>query len=261
MRTNYMKPFKLYLKEAEHTKTATKPGNLDDLLSPKHSNLLTTQHDAPIGKSGDAAAPSMRKASQSSTLQSAGNIHPSDDMRNMLGRMRDIETDDADYGYPTEEPNTLPDITTENLPAIASGNLRAAGVQSPEFHQVANLPGNMSRAIRAVGRQLFGAFTSTPTEEIYMIGNVQNQGPNTAMELNSVTNWIRENSQEVSTGDIDFDNFMPGYRADIHQYTAGGIRWMLVRDQFGQYIYSWPESDSIDSNDSMGIEQDTPRLG
>jgi hypothetical protein len=37
---------------------------------------------------------------------------------------------------------------------------------------------------------------------------------------------------------------MPGYTAETNQYTAGGIRWLLVRDFAGTYIYAWPEADS-----------------
>lgn len=73
------------------------------------------------------------------------------------------------------------------------------------------------------GRQLFGSMTKTPTDKIIMIGNVMGQGPNTNREINAVANWLRNRGQEVSGGDIDFENFIPGYQADIKMYQAGQL--------------------------------------
>jgi hypothetical protein len=49
----------------------------------------------------------------------------------------------------------------------------------------------------------------------------------------------------------------------IPQYTAAGIRWLLVRDEFGNYIYSWPEQDSRDAQNTRELDHtpDRPRLG
>ena len=46
--------------------------------------------------------------------------------------------------------------------------------------------------------------------------------------------------------------------ADIKQYSAGGIRWLMVRDEFGNYIYSWPENDSIDANNRAELGHSRP---
>jgi hypothetical protein len=180
----------------------------------------------------------------------------------MLSRMRDIEADDDDQGYPDQDQDNLPDVqvNTENLPAVAGQALQAAGVQDPEFHKVANLPGNMSRAIRTLGRALFRTLTRTQTDDIWMIGNLNGQGPNSRAEVNAVARWIRDSGDRVTQGDIDFDTTIPGYQADIQQWSAGGIRWLLVRDEFGDYIYSWPESDSIEQRNIPQLGQDRPRL-
>jgi hypothetical protein len=195
----------------------------------------------------------MPRASQSDTLHRTQNIF-NPDMADLLSRMRDIEVDPEDPGYP-EEPTTdiTTRVTTDNLPSVASANIQQSGMQSPEWHKVANLPGNMQRAIRTLGRKLFGSMTDTPTEDVYMIGNLGNRGPNTHQEVNAVINWIQEHGQDLGPGNIDFDNVIPGYTADIHQYTAGGIRWLLVQDQFGDYIYSWPESDSKDISNTNNL--------
>jgi hypothetical protein len=183
-------------------------------------------------------------------------------MRDMLGRMRDIEIDPDLADYPADEPtlDISTEVNTENLPAVAGQAIAAAGESSPEFHQVARLPGNMSRMIRQLGKALFGSMTNTPTEDIYMIGNLGGQGPNTRMEVNAVANFVRENGNDMGPGDIDFDAVMPGYSAQTHQYEAAGIRWLLVKDFAGEYIYAWPEADSKNTGNTAQLSNEPKRI-
>lgn len=277
-----MKSFKDYLAEADRKQQgADEPdqpkkvkdkeadadwSGLDDLFKPKADQPLSTI-DSPSRDDGDSDEPEQdkrKKASQKDTLRAAGNVTPTDRMRDLMSRMRDIESDD-DSEYPTpDETENLPStrVNTENLPAIAGERLQAAGVQDPKFHQVANLPGNMSRAIRTLGKALFGEFTRTPTEDIWMIGNLSGQGPNSSAEVNAVAAYLRDSGEDMGVGDIDFDSTIPGYQADIRQYSAGGIRWLVVMDEFGKYIYSWPERDSVigQAQDQLDKpERDEPR--
>ena len=278
-KTNQMKTFRDYLQEAEgDKKTDTKVkdpdaawSDLDDLFKPKGpSDLVKPEPEKTADKDDSDGADQSprdgrRKASQADTLRAAGGITPTDRMRDMLSRMRDIDADPDDAGYPDPEPpEDLPavQVNTENLPAVAGANLRAAGVQDPDFHQVANLPGNMSRAIRTLGRALFSSLTRTPTNDVWMVGNLNGQGPNSRQEVNAVAGWVRDTGERVTDGEIDFDTTIPGYQADIQQWTAGGIRWLLVRDEFGDYVYSWPERDSVTpaGTDRLAApEQDQPR--
>jgi hypothetical protein len=161
-------------------------------------------------------------------------------MRNIAPHPDDVPNDPVE---PTMD--IAQRVDTDNLPAVAGQALQAAGVQNPEWHKVANLPGNMKRAIQSLGRHLFGSMTRTRTEDIQMIANLGGQGPNTTQEVRAVAAWIRDNGEDLGPGDIDFATSIPGYNAEIHQFVAAGIRWLLVRDEFGQYIYSWPEQDSI----------------
>ncbi len=275
-----MKTFKDYLEEADRKrqdaddperpkktkeKDDTDWSGLDDLFSPKADNPIVPQEPEKNQERPEEprdADPRSRRASQSDTQRAASRVEPNDRMRDLLSRMRDIENDPDDPGYPEPDNANLPAqrVDTQNLPAVAGQNLQAAGVQNPEFHQVANLPGNMNRAIRSLGRQLFRSFTRTETNDIWMIGNLGGQGPNTTSEVNAVANWVRQTGENVGTGDIDFDTSIPGYSADIIQYSAGGIRWLLVRDEFGNYIYSWPERDSIQQANTPALGNDRPRL-
>lgn len=243
--------------DKQKTKTKTKDsdvdwGGLDDLLKPKADQPLVKKEPEADDREPEAEPDQDRrkKASQADTLRATSGIAPTDRMRDLMNRMRDIDADVDDPGYPDPEPpEQLPStrVNTANLPAVAGARLQAAGVQEPDFHKVANLPGNMNRAIRTLGRALFRSLTRTPTDDVHMVGNLNGQGPNTRQEVNAVAGWVRDTGERVTDGEIDFDTTIPGYQADIQQWTAAGIRWLLVRDEFGDYVYSWPEADSITS--------------
>ena len=237
-------------------------------------NMFAPKADQPLAKTDplddikknagtDKPEVNIKKASQSDTLKATGKIAPTDDMRDMLSRMRDIDIDPDLAGYPDPKPpETLPsvDVNTKNLPAVAGQALLAAGVQNPDFHQVANLPGNMADMIRQLGKNLFGALTVTPTKRIHVVANLGGQGPNTNQEVQAVAGFLKEHGEDLGPGDIDFDNVMPGYSAQTHMFNAAGIRWMLVKDFAGAYIYCWPEEDSLDASPKLSNNTDTKQL-
>jgi hypothetical protein len=231
------------------TKTYTDTPAGPDILNPDDKPIAPSKPEQP---KAEPTSPQLKKASQSDTLRATAGITPNERMRDLLSRMRDIDVDPTDAGYPEPEPTT--DLTvrvdTENLPVVANKALAAAGTVTPTFHQVANLPGNMSRGIRTMGKQLFRMFTRTPTEDIYMIGNVAGMGPNSGREMNAVAGYLRDKGQNMGVGDLEFDQVIPGYNAEVSQFKANGIRWLLVRDEFGEYVYAWPESDSVMFNDN-----------
>jgi hypothetical protein len=257
-----MKTFHDYLKEAE-TKTKSKVNLGPNLDAPVDQPVAKTE---PEKKKSEPATPVISKSSRANTQSKTSGL-TTPRMGDLLSRMRDIEGEpDNDWaGFDEPEDNTAvsTNVNTANLPAVAGQKLQAAGVQEPEFHKVSNLPGNMQRAIRALGKQLFRSMTNTPTDDIWMLANLGGRGPNSSSEVNAVAGWVRNNGQDLGPGDIDFDTSIPDYRADIHQYTAGGIRWLLVRDEFGTYIYSWPEHQSVNPQNTPELGQDqsnTPRL-
>lgn len=187
------------------------------------------------------------KASQLDTLRKTSALTPSSKMRNLMNKMRDIEisADLPSYQGDTEGDIPEPKVTTTTLPAVVSKSLRAAGKQTPELHQVASLPGNIQNVIRQLGASLFKQFTRTPTKNIYVIANLMGNGPNTNLEVQAVANWLKTTGKDLGPGNVNFDQIIPGYDADIHQYSAAGVRWLLVSDMGGQYIYSWPEHESV----------------
>lgn len=268
---NYLREFvewtELIVNEADkkkqtQTKTKTDQPGLDpNMFTPKMDQPLARQEPEQPKDQQPSQPRDVRRASAQRTRQATAGITPTDQMSNMLGRLRNIEIDPNLEPYPDTEPETMPsvDVNTRNLPAVASANLQAAGSQSPEFHQVAALPGNMAAMVRQLGRNLFGALTATPTNRIHVVANLGGQGPNTTQEVNAVAGYLRDHGKDLGPGDVDFNQVMPGYQADMHMYSAGGIRWMLVKDFAGEYIYCWPETDSVDYDPQKKLGQDSQK--
>lgn len=207
--------------------------------------------------------PSMKlpTASADATRRATANINPTDLMRDFMGRINP-----AAGG---EEP-ALPDApedavvlrTANDVPAVISSAMQAAGTQSPEWHTVNNLPGYNQQNIRGMGRQVFGMFTSTPLENIQTIANVQGQGPNTDAELRAVASWLRNNAEDLGQVELDHGEAIPGYKPDVKEFRINGVRFHVVRDPMGQYIYAYPDKDArIQGAGNAQIGNQRPALG
>jgi hypothetical protein len=245
----------------DHPTTTIDPTDIDwDTMFDEPVNkgsLSTNTAHTDIEHKANVETPKFNVGDKATTKAVTANIHPTTAMRDMMGRINipDDTLDDpsltADINdVDSEEPHhhLLPgEITPDNVPAIITREIAMSDPHAinPTWHKVANLPGNMSRAILTLGKALFRAFTRTPTEDIVMIGNVGGQGPNSTREVKGVATWVRKHGTPVDTASIDFDRSIPGYTAEVQHYTVGGIRFKLVRDQFGDYIYAWPEADSV----------------
>lgn len=136
------------------------------------------------------------------------------------------------------------EVTARDVPVVLSSGMKEAGIVTPEFHMIGNLPGQMVHAIRKLGRAIFAEYTNTPVDEIQMIANLGGQGPNTATEVNSVAKWVHETGDEVTSGEIDFEDAMPGYKADVRVYNVNDVQVMLVKDEYGTYVYAYPADSS-----------------
>jgi hypothetical protein len=226
-------------------------------------------------KTGDRN-PEMPRASGDTTRSRMAGRSASDQMRDMLGRInpnQDDEIDDAeaarraglgaaDRPEPREPRNEIDQVRPADVPAVLNNQLRAAGQQMPEWHTINNLPGYMQRAIRGMGRQMFSMMTRTPLEQIMTIANVDGQGPNTDAELRAVANYLRQNGEDRGPVQISHGQAIPGYEPDVHEFTAMGLRFHVVRDPMGQYIYAYPEQDARTpgAQDRLPGRNNTPRL-
>lgn len=226
-------------------------------------------------------SPELKKSSAADTRAKTAQITPTDDMRAMLNRMQDIDTSDEidddeaarrsgrmtpnmDAGeirrVIPEYPN-LPSTIRNDLATI-NQELDASGMVYPEWHTIANLPGYMSRAIRAMGRGSFKMFTNTDLEEIVTIANVNGQGPNSDRELNAVAGWLKAHGEDMGEVTIDYSRVMPGYKPKVREFRLGDTRFHFVIDQFGKYIYAYPEKDAVSygNEDKLGYSGDSDEL-
>lgn len=254
------------IEEADRpTKTATDI-DWDNLFDePVAANVPSTSTRqtaaAAVTDEPDIRTTDLKRGSAADTARAVSGISPSDSMRDMMSRINvpaDMGADDED----TTDIVPHRPIEPQNVPAVISREIAMSDPHAvnPTWHAVSNLPGNMSRAILTLGKALFKAFTKTPTEDIVMIGNVGGMGPNSTREVNSVAAWVKEHGRPVDAAKIDFDQSIPGYSASVKHYVVGGVRFKIVKDQFGDYIYAWPESDSLDTVQQIGAAGPTGRL-
>ena len=237
--------------EAKPTDTKTKVkhefDDWDDILSPKQDNLPAEFDD---GSDDDEVEPadepaSLPTASRDATRSAMANRNDSVGMRDMMNRINpDAGGDEPEFVEPQQPQNELTIRTARDVPAVISQAMQAAGMQSPEWHTINNLPGYGQRNIRGMGRSIFGMFTSTPLENIKTIANVDGQGPNSDAEINAVAAWLRDNAEDLGEVDVSHGMAIPGYRPDVKEYRANGIRFQVVRDPMGRYIYAYPDADA-----------------
>jgi hypothetical protein len=170
-------------------------------------------------------------------FDSSTNIIPNDQARANTAFDNDIDAGAK------EAPARLPNPTNRNMPTILGAVMRATGEVVPEWHEVKNLPGYLSSGVRSVGRQVFATFTTTPIENINVLAKLGAEGPNTNRELNAVATFVRDRGQRDIEAENEFHNKIVGYRAEVQVYKVMGHTFMLVKDQAGNYIYSWPTAD------------------
>ena len=138
----------------------------------------------------------------------------------------------------------------QNLPAIFSNKLAiSAGEFFPKWHLVRHLPAYLSEPIRAIGRIALTSFTRMDMENIRLTGsNIASEA-----EIGEMMSWIRNNGTYVEQPDKERMTFSglldgsqgQGYEALVKLYEVDGVDFLLVRDNHGKYIYSWPTKDRV----------------
>ena len=172
------------------------------------------------------------------------NVNPTDQMRDWMSRINpEAGADEPELPEPAQDELVVRNAA--DLPAVIGNAMRVAGEETPAWTSIGGLPGYMLRNIRGMGRQVFGMMTRTPLESIVTIANVEGQDePNTAAEVNAVAAWLRDNARDLGPVQVGHGMAIPGYEPQVRDYSARGIRFHVVQDPMGQYIYAWPEADS-----------------
>ncbi len=211
-------------------------GNLPSLR--QASAAATRQATANVGLPAEAGE-------KLSFLQSLGLEDEISDEQAMAIAGRDADQD-VDMAVGRPEPQTLgTDVATiETLPDVINKEVAKHAPVEPDWHQVKHLPGYVKGAIRAMGRQVFGVFTKTKIEDIQVIANLGGSGPNTEREINAVAGWLKDNGTRDTDGEMNFNQSIPDYDAEFKMYSAENFTFMIVQDDYGNYVYSWPTADN-----------------
>lgn len=243
-----MRLFEIETKTRTQTKTKTKATIDTDAYDRAFRDQAAGTQNVPTTQT-PTDNPVLKPASKASTRQKVSQVQmPASASAKMAALMAmDIDneiSDDEAYaiaGMDTPDPTPPPPST---MPATITKSIATATSVDPEWHQVKHLPGYIQQPIRALGRQVFKTFTTTPVEDIQTLANIGG-GPNTVRELNAVAGWLKKNATKVTDGTIDFDKSMPDYEAKYQVYTYGDHTFKLVKDFAGIYIYAWPSADDV----------------
>lgn len=249
---------------AKPTKTRHHLDDIEDILNPRHADLPATVDGGDDEVAGGEKPMHLPAASRGDTQRKVGEITPTDQMRDFMNRINPMAGGDEPDILPAD--NALALRSAGDVPAVISNAMQASGMQNPEWHHVSNLPGYSQQNVRGMGRQLFSMFTNTPMEQIQTMANVNGQGPNTDAEMRAVAGWLRNNAEDMGNVDVNHGMAIPGYKPDVKEYRANGVRFHLVRDPMGQYIYAYPDADAKLGGPPQGQAQvsspqgDVPRL-
>lgn len=107
--------------------------------------------------------------------------------------------------------------------------------------------------IRRLAKDLFAGYTDTPLERIEVIANYGGNGPNSNQEIDAVAKWILDNGELVSSDTVDFEQTMPGYRAETRLFDVDGREFLLVKDDHGKYVYSWSSTGALSQDKAQEL--------
>jgi hypothetical protein len=238
------------------TKTRQSYDDYGDILNPGGSSDLPSEipggEDPDAGFNNQGRPMNLPRASRADIQSRLGRMTPTDQMRDFMNRINPEAGGDEPELEPTPN-NELTVRTAADVPAVISSALQASGTVNPSWHTISDLPGYMQRNVRGMGRQVFGMFTSTPLENIQTLANVNGQGPNTPAEMRSVASWLMQNAEDLGEVNLSHGAAIPGYEPDVKEYRINGVRFHVVRDPMGQYIYAYPDADARIGNGAPGV--------
>jgi len=163
----------------------------------------------------------------------------------------------APAGYPAQEAHrrNLPAVgQRRNQLAAFDGNVRMQGNQRPtDWVQLRSMPSYMLTQIRALGRDIFAQYAPhLELEDINMVGSLLHDGELVRDHIR----WIAGNGTEITADNMDFGRNVPGYRAQTSYWEVDHFRFLIVRDNHGEYVYGWPEA----PRPRLAAQPDVPRL-
>ncbi len=214
-------------------KTATRKPEIDDIFGDDFQSPSVARDKSVAGKQRQGS--SLRDAIGKTDMSRAPRVN--------TRAMADLPADDVDSvgagdADPEEPTNALAKTTKD---------VRAAGKAKADWMGVDQLPGYMQTGIRRMGRVVFSPLTRTKLENISILANLGGHGPNKQMELNAVAHYAMKNATETRDLSMQFGEMIPGYEPEAKLYVTPHDTYLVVRDEMGQYIYSWESKDTKDA--------------
>ena len=261
------------------TKTKTKTPDLDNLFRDTEFHDISAQDNTPnaekIGRPRRrTTAPNIR-APRGNPNYTIGDIPASatdDDWGDLDATAPQITQHTAQAT--TVGTDTPPQIAS-NLPAVKQSSDLATipqdmvqYVNNIEWTNLTQLPGYAKQMIRNMGRQVFHAFGEMADEDIDTVSSMTNDQEELDAGAGMVKNY---GSPVVEEAEIDFGDTMPGYKPTISIWELAGQYYKFVKDDHGDYIYSWEHKDTnklqqwdrneVSNQEDLGsIEQHRPSL-
>jgi hypothetical protein len=173
----------------------------------------------------------------------------------------DDELGDLDMAMPQLGQEVAPALGYEEQPvdntALANVSSEVAErIREIEWHDLKDLPGFAKQVIRNMGRQVFAAFGEIDDDDIQVLSTITHDEE----DLDLVAGTVRQIGEVVvDNAIVDFKEVMPGYQAHVGVYALASDYYMFVKDEMGEYIYSWSNQAShskLQHQEPMGKGQE-----
>lgn len=149
---------------------------------------------------------------------------------------RDVATSDGTKRNEAPGKPKSDDTVTDLV--IITNSLMQHG-EKIKWYPLTKLPGMSAATIRAMGQTIFSHYTNADAKDIHVVSTLSNPQNDTAKIMKAIS----DNGHLVKDLSYDFEQSMPGYKADAKLYRYGDKQFLLVSDFAGKYIYAWEASE------------------
>jgi len=233
-------------KTKTQTQTQTQD-DLDNLFKQQHHDIAQMDSDAPTQQ------PKINPKRATGPAKITGQLRGNPDYNFNPDAMGTSEYDDdlGDFDMPQQH---VPTRNKTDTPQLATTALTTANrdlatvpteltqyVQNIDWTNLTSLPGHASQMIRNMGRRVFKGFGDMELEDIDTISTMTNSDA----ELDAVTQMVTQyGAPVIKEAEIDFGDVMPGYTPTISIWELAGRYYKFVKDDHGDYIYTWEHQDT-----------------
>ena len=131
-------------------------------------------------------------------------------------------------------------VHPSDIPRIVAREVEARDPISVDMRTVKQLPKEIRSPVRALSRHLFGVLTNTNINDVQVVAHIKGKGPNSIEEFNAVYKWLDLSGQQDHTLIKDLQKHIHG----LKMYNTDGITHLVVRNNAGHYVFSWPSLDN-----------------